>query len=182
MKINQESQWQLIEKNSPEAVQEALLDFYQKVGNAYFNDANLFNLNIGFLIHKPIQTKSWLIGSILTPWMFAEFFIPLINPKIKLPENWTKETRQTAEYENIGPIIEFDIINKKERAHIQYDTTLGHFLLRPLVQSLKTYQNADAVIAAWQEVLDFRKKTYQALMQAQNTQTVNRRQFLRLGK
>ncbi len=62
------------------------------------------------------------------------------------------------------------------QAHLSYRQGLGHFLIQPQVQGLRRYSDAEAVFAAWHQVIAFRRHTRERLEKGQQE---DRRAFLR---
>lgn len=132
----------------------------------------------------PIQVRairridSWRVFLLLTPWMLTRVLAPVRQPAVPLPQGWSRAERRDAPYAVIGPPVSIPILGTTDRAHINYDPRLGHHLLQPLVQSMERFASANAVYAAWNQVIqtrdeNIRKFNKECLWQ----QDVSRREF-----
>jgi len=120
----------------------------------------------------------WHVFLLLTPWMLARVFVPTRQPGINLPAGWSVAARRDAPYAVIGPTVQIAIFGSSDRAHINYDSRLGHHLVQPLVQSMERFESANAVYMAWNQVIEtrdenIRKRNKECLWQ----QDVSRREF-----
>ncbi|MDD5331120.1 MAG: hypothetical protein PHX38_14065, partial [Sulfuricella sp.] len=75
-----------------------------------------------------------------------------------IPPGWAAAERAASPFLVIGPLLDFTILGGAQKAHLNYLPELGHFLLQPLVQSMEGYASADAVFAAWNEVIKTRDR------------------------
>ena len=88
----------------------------------------------------------------------ARVFLPERDPGLSIPTGWSVSERNAAPFLVIGPQVNFTILGGEQKAHLNYLPELGHFLLQPLVQSMEQYDSADAVFAAWDEVIKTRDR------------------------
>ncbi|MDP2155438.1 MAG: [NiFe]-hydrogenase assembly chaperone HybE, partial [Sulfuricella sp.] len=100
------------------------------------------------------------------------------DPGLRIPAGWSAAERAVAPFLVIGPLLDFTILGGEQKAHLNYLPELGHFLLQPLVQSMERFESADAVFAAWDEVI----KTRDRVMEEQKRECgwqkeVSRREF-----
>jgi [NiFe]-hydrogenase assembly, chaperone, HybE len=112
----------------------------------------------------PVQVRAlrriddWWVFLLLTPWMFSRLFLPRQQPRLPLPTAWTAEGRRKQAYVVIGPPLELALQSGVQRAHINYDAVLGHYLIQPLVQAMEGYDSPDQVFSAWNEVIATRDR------------------------
>jgi hypothetical protein len=126
--------------------------------------------------------EAWRINLLLTPWMLARVFTPLRLPEIPIPSGWTSDERTEAPYQVIGPLIEFSVLDSPQKAHLNYQVRLGHYLIQPLVQSMARFASASAVFEAWSQVIATRTENMQKLnVQSRWQEDLSRRElFTRL--
>jgi hypothetical protein len=112
----------------------------------------------------PVQVRAlrsvedWWVFLLLTPWMLSRLFLPRQQPRSPLPAGWTAEARREQAYVVIGPALELTLQSGVQRAHINYDAGLGHYLIQPLVQAMHGYRCADQVFLAWNDVIATRDR------------------------
>ena len=104
------------------------------------------------------QVEDWWVFLLLTPWMMARLFLPQRQPNLALPAAWAAEARRGQPYVVIGPALDLTLASGVQRAHINYDALLGHYLVQPLVQALADYGSADQVFTAWNAVIATRDR------------------------
>lgn len=175
------SEWQILQADSPEAALAAVLDAFQSIYRRYLADDLMLNHQLPFGMRGWQQHDDWYEGILLTPWMLAHVYFPRQPPVEPLAEGWEAESRAAADYRVIGPLLDFDIGEERPSAHVNYDPAIGHYLLRPLIQSLAKYRTADEVYAAWDGVLAARQAYRRQLeeeRQAKAQEPVSRREFM----
>lgn len=99
------------------------------------------------------QLEDWHLLLALTPWMLTRLLIPQNRPAWSLPEGWNAQSRRQASYQVIGPLCELDIAGNHQRAHLNYDPELGHYLMQPLILNMTPFNGNDTVFAAWNQVI-----------------------------
>lgn len=104
------------------------------------------------------QLEGWWVFLLLTPWMMSRLFLPQRRPQLLLPSAWTAAERRQQPYVVIGPVLELPLPTGTQRAHLNYDDTLGHYLIQPLVQAMDAYACADEVFMAWNDVIATRDR------------------------
>ncbi len=153
------------------------------VYRTHFSDEWLVNHTLPLEVRAFRRSDGWAVFLLLTPWMMARVLLPEYDPGLPIPAGWSAAERKALPFAAIGPLLPFTITGGQQKAHLNYLPELGHFLLQPLVQSMEQYASADAVFAAWDEVI----KTRDRVMLEQKRECswqkeVSRREFFaRLG-
>ncbi len=120
----------------------------------------------------------WGVLLVLTPWMLVRLLFPDDPPAIELPAGWSAEERRSAEYTVLGPRLEFELMGQSQWAHLNYHRDLGHYLLQPICLDVAPYHNAEAVFAAWDQIIDIRDANMeQAKRDCPLQKEVSRREF-----
>lgn len=180
------ARWALtLAEQSDEAFVVILQEVWTNVYHEHFADELLVvNHDLPIEIRALRHTDPWRIALLLTPWMLSRLFSPLREPGIALPAGWHENERLNAPYTVIGPLIDFTVLEQPQKAHLNYHRRLGHYLLQPLVQSMQRYNSADAVFAAWGNVIRARDEHIRARkLHAPWQQEVSRREFFsRFGR
>jgi hypothetical protein len=160
----------------------AVIESFNEVYRTQFSGEWLVNHALPVEVRAFRRIDGWPVFLLLTPWMLARVFLPERDPGLPIP-GWSAAERETLPFSAIGPLLAFTILGGEQKAHLNYLPGLGHFLLQPLVQSMEQYDSADAVFAAWTEVI----KTRDRVMEEQKRECgwqkeVSRREFFaRLG-
>ena len=154
---------------------------FGEIYRRYFSSEWLVNHELPIETRAFRHSEGWSVFLLLTPWMMARVFLPERDPGLQIPSGWSASERAIAPFQVIGPLLEFTILGQEQKAHLNYLSELGHFLLQPLVQSLEKYNSADEVFAAWNEVI----KTRDRVMAEQERECgwqkeVSRREFFAL--
>lgn len=151
--------WRLFDPEaSDEQLIERILDIYADLYRQHFAGAFGINHKLPIEIRAFRAFEDWRILLLLTPWHLARLFIPIRTPELEIPPGWDEESRTKAAYEVIGPALSLPLLRSHERAHLNYHPRLGHFLIQPLIQALANFQDADAVFAAWDQVIRVRDR------------------------
>ena len=151
---------------------------FNEIYRTHFSGEWLVNHDLPVEIRAFRRSDGWLVFLLLTPWMMARVFLPERAPGLPIPPDWRVGERAAAPFVVIGPLLDFTILGGAQKAHLNYLPELGHFLLQPLVQSMAQFDCADAVFAAWNEVI----KTRDRVMEEQKRECgwqkeVSRREF-----
>lgn len=175
-----DSVWKLgsLPKRDDQAVIAAVGDCFSEVYRKYFSGELLVNHDLPVEARAFRRSDGWCVFLLLTPWMMARVFLPERDPGLRVPSGWSAAERAVAPFLVIGPLLDFSILGGEQKAHLNYLPELGHFLLQPLVQSMERFESADAVFAAWNEVI----KTRDRVMEEQKRdcgwqKEVSRREF-----
>ncbi len=151
--------WRIFDPEATdEQLIETILDVYVDLYRRHFVGAFGINHRLPIEIRAFRSFEDWRILLLLTPWHLARFFFPKTPPELEIPPGWDSESRTLAPYEVIGPALSLPLLRSHERAHLNYHPKLGHYLLQPLIQALASYQDADSVFAAWDQVIQVRDR------------------------
>ena len=155
-----ESAWQAgaFPADDDQAVAAAVTRCFEEVYRRDFSGEWLVNHTLPIEIRAFRRSDGWCIFLLLTPWMMARVFLPERDPGLALPAGWQAGERAAEPFVAIGPLLDFTLLGTGQKAHLNYLPQLGHFLLQPLVQSMENYASADAVFAAWNEVIRTRDR------------------------
>lgn len=180
-----DSVWKLtwLASRDDQTVLATVLASFDAVYRTQFDGDWLVNHDLPLEVRAFRRMDGWAVFLLLTPWMLARVFLPERAPALALPPGWRATERDRAPFTVLGPQLAFTILDGEQKAHLNYLPELGHFLLQPLVLSMQPYSSADAVFAAWNEVI----RTRDRVMEEQQRecgwqQEVSRREFFaRLG-
>ncbi|MGC1953820.1 MAG: [NiFe]-hydrogenase assembly chaperone HybE [Gammaproteobacteria bacterium] len=179
-RVTQPAAWSLVVAHEvDERFLGLLLEAFRSIYAQHFSDDLwIVNHNLPIDVRALRHTDPWRIALVLTPWMLARFFSPLRDPHIELPDGWHASDRSGASYTVIGPPIAFSVLGQEQTAYLNYHPQLGHYLIQPLVQSMQQYASAEAVYAAWSEVIRSRDETIRARqLECKWQSEVSRREF-----
>lgn len=172
--------WKLgaLPKSDDPAVIAAVGDAFGEIYRNHFSGELLVNHDLPVEVRAFRRSDGWCVFLLLTPWMMARVFLPERDPGLLVPAGWSAAERAAAPFLVIGPLLDFTILGGAQKAHLNYLPELGHFLLQPLVQSMERFESADAVFAAWGDVI----KTRDRVMEEQKRECgwqkeVSRREF-----
>jgi len=165
----------------PQIVQEAFTDIYQEW---FAQEPMLINHDLPILVRALRRVENWRVFLLLTPWMLARVFIPVLEPSetlpIPVPKGWKPSERVGKPYTVIGPGVEIAINEASEKAHINYHTRIGHYFVQPLIQSMESFSSPEQVFEAWNNVLRVRNENIRKLNRRCRWQEdVSRREFFR---
>lgn len=157
------SPWQLITANNLKEVHDLLVDVFQNTYHKDFEDEWMgVNHNLDVELRGLKLVDGWVSGFILTPWMLANIFVPVIEvPDITIDKDWLAEIRVEQEYVVIGPLKELRLAGKLQKAYLNFDQRIGHYLIQPLVQIMDKYKDNETAFSAWSEVIKFRQEFYE---------------------
>ncbi len=97
--------------------------------------------------------EQWQVMLLVTPWMLSRLLLPHSPPEITLPNGWSAEEREDADYRVLGPRLEFDLLGQRQSAHLNYHRRLGHYLLQPLILNMAEFDSVENVFEAWNRVI-----------------------------
>ncbi|MEJ2344770.1 MAG: [NiFe]-hydrogenase assembly chaperone HybE [Gammaproteobacteria bacterium] len=141
------------------ALAAAVTERFQAIFRNDFADVPFLNDALGIEVRATRRMdEGWRVFLLLTPWMLSRLFLPERDPGLPVPDAWRAEARARTPYVVIGPRISLPLLGGLQQAHINYDATLGHYVVQPLVQSMSGYRSADAVFAAWNDVIAARAR------------------------
>ncbi len=126
------------------------------------------------------RVDSWRVFLLLTPWMLSRIFVPDSDPGIEIPGDWCAEARAGQPYRVIGPANSFELLTGRQKAHLNYSNRLGHYLLHPLILSMKDFQSPEEVFRVWNRIIETRNRNLQKLEQRSHRQEeITRREFFK---
>jgi hypothetical protein len=131
---------------------------FRQIHEAVFSDALDCNHALPVQLRALRRVEDWWVFLLLTPWMMSRLFLPRRQPGLPLPPAWMAASRLEQPYVVIGPALELALQSGTQRAHINYDVVLGHYLIQPLAQAMDEYASADQVFSAWNEVIATRDR------------------------
>jgi hypothetical protein len=134
----------------------------------------------------PIETRAarrvgdWRVFLLLTPWMLARTLVPGTPPALTFPSEWQRSERAGADAVVLGPLLQFSLLDTAQKAHLNYDAVLGHYLLQPLVLAMEPFRDAGEVFSAWNDVIRTRDENMRKMeRECRWQQEVSRREFFR---
>jgi [NiFe]-hydrogenase assembly, chaperone, HybE len=152
--------WQLsaVAAGAKVDVVRAVEERFRHIHEAVFAGAMDCNPALPVQLRAMRRVEDWWVFLLLTPWMMSRLFLPRRQPGLPLPPAWMAEDRREEPYVVIGPAVELVLQSGTQRAHINYDVALGHYLIQPLAQAMEEYACADQVFSAWNEVIATRDR------------------------
>lgn len=173
------STWQILDSTtSDEAVINTVIAVFTELYQTNFINELLVNHHLPVEIRAFRHTDIWRIFLLLTPWTLARIFLPERQPMIPLPADWQAVERLHAPILVIGPPISLPILGGKERAHLNYHSQLGHYLIQPLIQSMEQFKTPQEAFNAWNEVITTRNRVIEEQQRRCDwQQEVSRREF-----
>ncbi|EXJ14172.1 [NiFe]-hydrogenase assembly chaperone HybE [Imhoffiella purpurea] len=134
----------------------------------------------------PIQPRAlrriedWRVLLLLTPWMFARLLFPDRPLDIDIPPGWSAGERSDADYLVLGPMLSLELLGQVQRAHLNYHSRLGHYLLQPICLDLERYADPEAVFEDWNQVIRTRDENMeQARRDCAMQKEISRRELFR---
>lgn len=139
-----------------EALGRAVLDIHQDILRGQLIGDPMLNMALPVELRALRRIDEWRVLLLLTPWMLARLLFPDHPPAPEIPPGWTADERRNADYLMLGPNLSFNLLGQPQKAHLNYDPALGHYLLQPICLDMKIYKSADAVFEAWNQVIRIR--------------------------
>ncbi len=136
-----------------DALAKAVVARFQVIDEECFAGDPFANHALDVEVRALRRMEGWCVFLLLTPWMLARLFVPERDPGLAVPADWRASARADAPYVVIGPAVEVSLLGGAQRAHINHDPVIGHYLIQPLVQAMEKFAVADAVFGAWNEVI-----------------------------
>lgn len=173
-------QWQSVpdELKDDDALLAAVVEEHRQIYAMYFQDELEINHQLPVITHAFRRLDGWRVFLLLTPWMLARVFIPDKPPAIELPPLWGAEARQGRAYTVIGPTFDLELLTGKQKAHLNYSSNIGHYLLHPLILSMSNFKTPNEVFRAWNQVIEARNENLQKMQQEnQQQREISRREF-----
>lgn len=148
----------------------AIETYHRTLSTTLFENDPAVNHRLPVLVRSVRRMGTWRVALLLTPWMLARLWFSDRPPSIAVPDDWTAAARENAGYTALGPPVALRELGR-QRAHLNYAPSLGHYLLQPLVLAMEQYPDAAAVFAAWEAVGQARRGA------CGQRKSVSRRQF-----
>ncbi len=160
------------------ALKNYVIAMFNGYRSRFMNQQATSNPALPVRIYSLHRLEFWRVLLILTPWMLANLLTPDINPGLFLPDQ--PVDGQDAEGHLLGPVIRFTVFDTQHKAHLNFDSHLGHYLLQPLIFCMERYPDAEAVLTAWNLLAENRKRK---TIYREYSREVSRREiFTRLGE
>jgi hypothetical protein len=180
-------QWQPVpgKLKDDDALLAAFVQEHLQIYDRCFRDELEINHQLPVMTHAFRRLGGWRVFLLLTPWMLSRIFVPDDIPDIELPANWRATARQGSAYTVIGPTFKLDLLTGKQKAHLNYSSNTGHYLLHPLILSMSGFQTPNEVFRAWNRVIETRNENLEKMqLQNRQQQEISRREFFSgaLGK
>ena len=156
----QRSGWQTAPPSlaDDQALVDALVALHRRLNERHFLHDPMSNQALGIQARACRRVDGWRAVLLLTPWMLSRLLLPERDPGLALPAGWEAGRRAGAGYQVLGPGMEIVLLGQPQRAHLNFDATLGHYLLQPLVLNMAPYASAEAVFQAWNRVIETRDR------------------------
>lgn len=160
--MTSESDWQLIQANNLKEVHDQLLEVFENTYHQDFEDEWMgVNHHLKVELRGLKLVDGWVTGFLLTPWMLCSIYIPVLKtPDIIIEDEWLPEVRKNQDYVVIGPLKTFLLGESEQKANLNFDQLIGHYLLQPLVQIMDKYEDNAQAFSAWSDVIKFREAFY----------------------
>lgn len=149
------SHWQALPAalQDDETFLDALEAMYQEFYGRYFAADPMANHALGIEFRALRRVENWRLLLVLTPWLLTRLLVPDEDPGLPVPPEWAATRLTDADYQVLGPRLSFEWLGTAQQAHLAYDRRLGHYLQQPLVLNMQGYADAEAVFAAWDDVI-----------------------------
>ena len=147
----EQRQWQLLPAHlqSDMRFQMALLVAHRRIYDRWFAEEPSVNPHLGFHLRGYRRSANWRILLMLTPWMLSRLLFPEQAPDIAIPPGWSAQEQHGADYQWLGPVVHLDWDDGELKAHLNYQESLGHYLLQPLALDMLPYASHREAFAAW---------------------------------
>ncbi len=132
---------------------DAVCNLHRDAYERFFACDPAANHDLGVQVRAFRRVDVWRVLLVLTPWMLSRLMVPDHDPGLRIPEQWDAESRMDADYLVLGPQLKFAILGQAQQAHLNYAASLGHYLLQPIALNMTSYDSADAVFKAWNQVI-----------------------------
>ena len=176
----EQRQWQLLPPHlqSDMRFQMALLVAHRRIYDRWFADQPSVNPQLGFHLRGYRRNANWRILLMLTPWMLSRLLFPEQAPDIVIPQGWSAQEQQDADYQWLGPVVHLDWDEGELEAHLSYQETLGHYLLQPLALNMRPYASHREAFTAWDPASESRDESLQRMERKRSWQReITRRDF-----
>ena len=150
-----EAAWQICPPDlvDDDALTAAVIEVHRAILDEHLKGDPMLNLALGIQLRAFRQIEGWRVLLLLTPWMLVRLLFPETPPVPSLPEGWRAAERGDADYQVLGPRLDFRLLGQPQQAHLNYHPRFGHYLLQPICLNLEPYSDAEAVFEAWNAVI-----------------------------
>jgi hypothetical protein len=166
-----------------EALGRAVLEAHEGILRGQLAGDPMLNRNLAIQLRAQRRVEDWRVLLLLAPWMLARLLFPDEPPDLEIPVGWTADERRGADYQVLGPSLSFELLGQPQRAHLNYHTALGHYLLQPICLDMRPYRDSESVFEAWNQVIRIRDENMEkAKRDCPLQKEVSRRElFRRIG-
>ena len=142
--------------DDPEVVRERVAAAFGGLYDRWFAQEEGVNHALPIELRAYRKVEPWGVGLLLTPWMLARLWLAETNPGLYVQSGWAAEDRADSDPVVVGPTLRFEAMGTDQRAHLNYHTELGHYLIQPLIQNMVGFAEAREVYEAWEQVIAHR--------------------------
>ena len=176
------SNWRLVPAVLQDDTQllKAVLEEHEGLYRGCFIDDPAVNHLLPVRVQAFRRVGCWRVFLLLTPWMLSRILIPDSDPGIEIPGEWCSDTRAGQPYRVIGPAYSLKLLTGSQKAHLNYSDRLGHYLLHPLILSMRDFRSTEEVFRVWNRIIETRNRNLQELEQRSLQQEeITRREFFK---
>ena len=169
----EQRKWQLLPSHlqSDMRFQMALLVAHRRIYDRWFAEEPSSNPQLGFHLRGYRRSANWRILLMLTPWMLSRLLFPEQTPDIVIPQGWSAHEQRGSDYQWLGPVVRLDWDDRELKAHLNYQETLGHYLLQPLALDMRPYASPDAAFQVWDDSIKRKDANLQRRQRNRDWQT-----------
>lgn len=138
---------------------------FQEMLEEHFSEDPAFQSELPVQIRALREIEGWRALLLLTPWMLCRLLFPPEAAELELPEGYDPASRglEGEKFELLGPIVEFNLLESKQKAHPSFLAGLGCFFIQPLILNLQPFSTADEVFGAWNRIIRTRDENRKRL-------------------
>jgi len=177
-----DASWQGLppELTADDGLEQAVLEVHEGILREQLAGDPMLKHALPVMIRALRRIDTWRVLLLLTPWMLARLLFPDEPPELEVPPGWSAPERRNTPYLVLGPNLSFDLLAQSQQAHLNYHHRLGHYLLQPICLDMGPYESADAVFAAWNQVIRTRDENMaQAKRDCPLQKEISRRELFR---
>lgn len=136
---------------------------FQEMQEEHFSSDPSLNPDLPVQIRALREIEGWRSLLLLTPWMLCRLLFPPETADLELPEGYDPETRDPEKFELLGPIVEFPLLDNRQKAHPSFQPQLGSFFIQPLILNMQPFSSPDEVFGAWNRIIRTRDENRKRL-------------------
>ncbi|MBU0499439.1 MAG: [NiFe]-hydrogenase assembly chaperone HybE [Gammaproteobacteria bacterium] len=138
---------------------------FQEMLEEHFSDGPSLNTDLPIQLRALRDIEGWRSLLLLTPWMLCRLLFPPETADLDLPEGYDPASHGlgTERFELLGPIIEFSLLDSKQKAHPSFQVELGGFLIQPLILNMQPFSTPDEAFGAWNKIIRTRDENRKRL-------------------